>query len=138
MGGRGGRGGRKPTGVGDRVHVADWFSFTLPNYAIQPSVVRIIGESASGKAWLVDVETETQDGERDLVYQKYMPKAAAVTDAQLKAAEKIREKNYKDGQKRYAAMVEFAKKNNIKGVRVGLRKETILEKIRKAGSDYKY
>ena len=124
--------------VGDEVYVADWFRFDLPEYATQPSWVRIVEESASGKAWKVDIETETKDGERDLHFTKFIPKAAVKTESQVRAEEKQAQKRFESGAKRYNAMVEFAKSNGVKGVRVGLRKETILEKIRKAGLSYKY
>ena len=141
MGGRGGSSGISAGGVakvGDEVYVADWFSFDLPSYAMQPRMVRILEESASGKAWKVDIETETKDGERDLYYTKFIPKAAVKTKSQVRAEEKQAQKRFESGAKRYNAMVEFAKTNGVKGVRVGLKKETILEKIRKAGLSYKY
>lgn len=147
MGGRGGQSGlrgvlsgswNKEAQIGDEVHVASWFRFDLPDYAIQPSMVQIIGESASGKAWKVDISTETADGERDLYYTRYIPKKAVKTNYQLEKEWFQSEKNLKKGEKKYNKMIEFAKANGVKGVRVGLRKETILEKIKKAGLKYKY
>lgn len=141
MGGRGSSSGTASSSgakVGDDVYVANWFSFDLPNYAMQPKKVRIIEESASGKAWKVEIETETKDGERDLFYTKFIPKAAVKTESQVKAEIKKEKQRFESGAKRYNAMIEFAKKNGVKGVRVGLKKETILEKIKKAGLKYTY
>lgn len=141
MGGRGGSSGVSSGAqakIGDEVYVADWFSFDLPGYAMQPSTVRILDESASGKAWKVDIETETKDGERDLFYTKYIPKSAVKTESQVRAEGRRAQKKFESGMKKYNAMIDFAKKNGVKGVRVGLRKETILEKIKKAGFTYKY
>lgn len=143
MGGRGGVGGARdfkvvPAKIGDIITIAEWFHLDLPDYAIRPSEAEIIGESASGKAWKVWVETETLDGERDLHFTKYMPKAAARSPSEQLKAEADAEKRYRAGQKRYEKMIDFAKKNGIKGVRVGMRKETILARIKKAGLNYKY
>jgi hypothetical protein len=141
MGGRGGSSGvsiNRPAQIGDEVYVADWFKFDLPEYAMQPRRVRILEESASRKAWKVDIDTETKDGERGLYYTKFIPKAAVKTKGQVEFEQKQAQKNFESGAKRYNKMIEFAKAHGVKGVRVGLRKETILEKIKKAGLKYKY
>ena len=132
----------KPIAVGDEVRVADWFSFELPSYAIQPKKVRIVGESASGKAWRVDVYADSADGEREFYFSKYIPKAAARSEAQyqqeMQSRAQTQQQRFEAGQKRYNAMIEFAKSKKIKGVRVGLTKQTILRKIKEAGYDYEY
>lgn len=142
MGGRGSVSGIGSGGgaakIGDDVHRADWFQFDLPSYAAQPYSVKIIGESASGKAWKVDIETESISGEHDLNFTRFMPKSAAVTKAQRAAQQKAERKKYEQGKKKYSAMLKFAKENGVKGVREGLKKETILEKIKKAGLKYEY
>lgn len=143
MGGRGSSGGggsfaERPLAIGDDAIVADWFSFDLPSYAMRPGEVRIIGESKSGKSWKVDIETETLDGERDLYFTRYMPKAAAKTYAQAEREYKEQKKRFEEGVKKYEKLVEFAKKSGVKGVRVGMRKETILKKLNEKGIDYKY
>lgn len=140
MGGRGsasgiGGGGAK---IGDEVFKADWFNFELPYYAIQPSRVQIIGESASGKAWKVKIETGTIDGERDLYFTRYMPKAAIITKAQEEAWQKENIKKFEKGKQKYSKMIQFAKEHGVKGVREGLRTETILDKIKKAGLSYNH
>lgn len=128
--------------IGSHIHIQDWFTYDNPSYAIRTNRGQIVGESASGKAWKVGIETETADGERDVYIERWMPKKAVISkeqhDYELQQREKKWEKSFKKGEKKYAKMIEFAKKNNVKGVRVGLRKETILEKIKKAGLNYKY
>lgn len=142
MGGRGSSsgigGGGSGAKIGDEVHRAEWFNFDLPSYAMQPYNVKIIGESDSGKAWKVDIETESLSGEHDLYFTRFMPKSAVVTKSQMEAQRKAERKRYEQGKQKYSAMVKFAKENGVKGVREGLRKETILEKIKKAGLSYKY
>lgn len=145
MGGRGGAGGSNgvgqkstPAKIGDSIVTAKWFDFDLPDYAIKTNRATIIGESASGKAWKVRIETETLDGERDLVLTRYMPKSAALSPSEQAKAAKEAAARYKDGQNKYNKLIDFAKKNGIKGVRVGMRKDTILERIKKAGLFYKW
>lgn len=55
----------------------------------------------------------------------------------MEIEEKI-ENAYNKGIEKYNKMIDFCKKNSIKGVRVGLRKETILKKIQAAGLTYNY
>lgn len=144
MGGRGSKGksggggnsGNEKLKVGDEAIVKDWFTFDLPNYAKQPSKVEIIGESASGKAWKVSINTETKDGERDLYYTKFMPKSAAQSKKEYAKEKEASNKRYEKGVKEYAKMLDFAKKNGVKGVRKGLKKEKILQKIKDAGLNY--
>ncbi len=143
MGGRGGTSGfdaRQPK-IGDKVYIKDWFvsKVDLPNYAMKPTgLVEIVGESKSGKAYKVSIDTETLDGERDLHFERFVPKSVIETRSQRKKSEKEAEKRYNQGVKKYEKMIEFAKKNGVKGVRPGLRKETILKKIRDHGLNYNY
>lgn len=128
----------KSAKIGDEVYIAKWFKLELPSYAMQPHSVKITGESASGKAWKIDVDTETKDGEKDLYFSKYVPKAAVLTKSQRAEASKASQNRYESGKQKYSAMIKFAKDNGVKGVRTGMRKETILEKIKKAGLKYSY
>lgn len=101
---------------------------------------QIIGETE--KAWKMVFDTESLDGEHDVSFTSWVPKSVAETkkEYEKRVDKEIREseKRYEKGKKRYAKMIEFAKSNGVKGVRIGLRKETILEKIKKAGLKYKY
>lgn len=141
MGGRGSNSGLISASpkIGDHVYIKDWFldKLELPYYAMKPTwKVQIIEERE--KAYKVSIDTETLDGERDLHYTKFVPKSVVETQSQRKKAEKESRKRYETGKQKYDKMIAFAKEHEIKGVRVGLKKETILEKIRKAGFDYKY
>lgn len=124
--------------IGDEVYPADWFKFELPNYVMQPYSVKIIEESTSGKAYKVGIDTETIDGERDLHYTKYIPKSAVMTKVQREEQLQKEKARFEQGKQRYSEMLKFAKEHNIKGVREGLRKETILNKIKQAGLEYNY
>lgn len=128
--------------IGSEIHIQDWFKYDNPHYAFRRDSGQIVGESDSGKAWKVGIHTETVDGERDIYIERWMPKKAVISNEQYyyerEQWELKREKAFKKGEKKYSKMIDFAKQNNVKGVRVGMKKETVLEKIRKAGLNYKY
>lgn len=147
MGGRGASSslsGAKSTGaigelkIGDTAVVDDWFKFDLPNYAMQPKKVTIVGESTSGKAWKVDIETESKSGEHDLYFTRYAPKKALISQQESTNRIKQAQDRIDTGKQKYNDMVDFAKSKGIKGVRVGLKKDTILKKIKEAGYSYNY
>jgi hypothetical protein len=126
--------------VGDTVYIKDWFrdKIDLPSHAIgvtHNTTVKIIGETE--KAFKVSIDTETKDGEYDLHYNRFVPKSVVETKAQRIASDKAADARYEQGKKNYNKMIEFAKQHGVKGVRSGLRKETILKKIKEAGYTYK-
>lgn len=108
----------------------------MPDYALQPYEAKIIGETE--KAWKVSIECVTRDGENNVYFTKFMPKKAAMTKAERKRADEAEINRFKAGAERYSKMIEFAKAHGVKGVREGLRKETILKKIKDKGLDYDY
>lgn len=141
MGGRGaGSGIRRPEKpkIGDTLLIKSWFrgKIDIPYYAIPPYDGKIIAETE--KAYKMELYTESLDGEHDLKFTRYVPKSATETKAEREKEEKRQERRYEAGKKKYEKMLAFAKQNGVKGVRSGMRKDTILEKIRKAGLKYKY
>lgn len=66
----------------------------------------------------------------------WIPKSAMLTDEQY--AEQIAEeqKRFDEGCKRYEKLIAFAKENGVKGVRSGMRTETIMKKIESAGLNF--
>lgn len=145
MGGRGSAGGKNTLAapqVGDEIRVADWFRDKVdrPSYAMAPYGGRIIGESASRKAFKVSFDTETLDGERDISFTRYVPKSVVKTVAQDerdRAAEQKRYmKAYETGKQKYEKLLSFAK--GKVNVRNKMRKDTIIAKLKEAGYDYKW
>lgn len=66
----------------------------------------------------------------------WIPKSVFMTEEDYRIEREKEEKRiarFEKGKKRYEKLVEFAKANNVKGVRVGWRKETIINKIKNAG-----
>jgi hypothetical protein len=122
--------------IGDLVHIKSWFidKINKPNYAMSPyegEQYRIIQETE--KAYKISIDTETLDGEHDVSYTSWIPKSATQTNAQYLESRKQEEARYNKGVREYDRLIKFAKDNNIKGVRVGLKKKTILDKLEKAG-----
>ena len=69
-------------------------------------------------------------------FTKWIPKSCLMTEEDYRIEREKEEKRiarFEKGKKRYEKLVEFAKANNVKGVRVGWRKETIINKIKNAG-----
>ena len=66
----------------------------------------------------------------------WIPKSVFMTeeDYRIEREKEIeRAKRFEEGQRKYNELIEFAKENKVKGVRVGWRKETIINKIKDAG-----
>lgn len=84
------------------------------------------------KAYCLEIEYSTLDGEFDGVKKIWCPKSCVMSEDEIKA-EKER---FENSCNAYEAMISFAKANGVKGVRAGLKKETILKKIAEAGLTY--
>lgn len=120
------------------VYIKDWFINRIElgygKRAFNDQLCRIIKETE--KAYLLDVEWFTVDGEYDGSTYKWVPKSCTLTMKEHADIEERQEKAFEDGCRRYENLINFAKNNNVKGVRIGLRKETILKKIKDAGLEY--
>lgn len=117
------------------VYIKEWFLNRIElGYGKRPltyHLCNIIKETE--KAYLLEIEWCTVDGEYDGFSNRWIPKSCTLTvDEQIEIEEK-QEKAFEDGCKRYEKLLKFAKENDVKGVRKGLRKETILKKIEDAG-----
>lgn len=120
------------------VYVKDWFFDKMRDersgVRLHNSGSEVIGETE--KAYKIEVSYTTRDGERDGVTTMWCPKSCALSSEEYRAAIDAEAERYEDGCKAYDAMIKFAQENGIKGVRVGLRKATILKKIQEAGLDF--
>lgn len=117
-----------------KIVIKDWFENKLDlgyGKRLANKVADVVKETE--KAYLINVDWESLDGEFDGVQNVWIPKSATMTLEEADAEEKAQEARFKEGCDRYNKMIQFAKANGIKGIRVGLRKETILAKIEKAG-----
>lgn len=94
------------------------------------------------KAIKVGFTLETLDGEHDIHLKRWIPKSALESRKAYTKAEAERDKaaakKYNEGKTKYDKLIKFAKENNVKGVRVGLRKDTIIAKLKDKGIDYKW
>ena len=133
------QGSDKGSAIGSTVHVKDWFMRTLQERDRHFfSEVVILKETE--KAYFCEFDGETADGERDVWKKAWVPKSCTQTLEEYEIEERERnerlQKRFEEGKKAYEELVAWAKKNGVKGVRVGLRKETILKKIEEAGLTY--
>lgn len=155
MGGRGAGFNKKNkgsiiTGIADSdLKVKDWFQnkIELPNYVMHPRHSELHWGGMTilekrPKAIKVGFTLETLDGERDIHLKRWIPKSALESRKAYQKAEQEREKaslkKYNEGKTKYDKLIKFAKENNVKGVRVGLRKDTIIAKLKDKGIDYKW
>lgn len=122
--------------------VKDWFlrKINTPDYAMDASLselryggIRVLENRP--KAIKAGFTVETLDGEHDIHLSRWIPKSALESRRKYEVEAEARYRNY---QNKYSAAIEFAKKNNIKGVRRGLKKATILRKIKENGLDYEW
>lgn len=66
----------------------------------------------------------------------WMPKSCLKTKEEIQAEQEAAEKRFNDACNRYYELIEWCKANGVKGVRSGMRKETIMNKIKAAGLEY--
>lgn len=118
-----------------KVIIKDWFLNKLQeNNAFFSSEAEIIKETE--KAYFLDMEGQTADGEHDVFKKAWVPKSCTMTPEEAKAEREAEIKRFEEGKAAYEKMVAWAKEKGIKGVRIGLRKATILRKIKEAGLAY--
>lgn len=66
---------------------------------------------------------------------EWIPKSVIITEEEYIKEELEKEKRFKEGCEKYNDLLNFAK-SNIKGIRKGMRKETILRKLEENGIVY--
>lgn len=69
-------------------------------------------------------------------FNKWVPKSCLMSKEDFQKEKERFEKMvtaFDEGKRKYDELVKFAKENNVKGVRAGLRKQTIINKIENAG-----
>lgn len=102
------------------------YGFHLVNYIMQT-------EKETEKALYVAMEIVSNDGECERIFRTWVPKACVQTEEEYQAEVEAEIARFEAGKDRYNRLVEWAKMHGVKGIRVGLRKDTILAKIKDAG-----
>ena len=120
--------------------VKDWFDCKV-SYPFKASSnwrkeFDIVKESE--KAVLIEICIESRDGEWDGLSNVWVPKSCFESLEEYEKNEQEKEKRFEEGCKKYEQLIAFCKDNGIKGVRNGMRKETILNKILNLGLVYQY
>ena len=126
--------------VREDLKVKDWFNCNL-DYRVRPTSdwrkdFAIVKESE--KAVLIEICVESRDGEWDGLRNVWVPKSCFESLEEYEKHEQEKEERFQEGCKKYGQLIAFCKDNGIKGIRSGMRKETILNKILNAGLVYQY
>lgn len=120
------------------VYIKDWFFNKMQaearNIHLMYGAVEVVKETE--KAYQVSVEFATLDGEYDGEKLMWCPKSCTMTADEYEKETESQKARFESGCKKYEEMIKFAKDNGVKGVRSGMRKETILAKINNAGLTY--
>ena len=66
---------------------------------------------------------------------EWVPKSCTITEEEKKIEEQESERRFEEGCKKYEELLKFAKAN-LKGIRKGMRKDTIIKKLNDAGIEY--
>lgn len=90
-------------------------------------------EKETEKAYRVRMVIESCDGESERSIMVWVPKSCTQTAEEYESESKERTARFEAGKEKYAKLVEWAKAQGVKGVRVGLRKSTIIAKIEALG-----
>lgn len=118
----------------DGMRIKDWFVKKI----VIPCGFHLINdieciEKETEKAYFVRMTIETNDGEHERSFNTWVPKSCTQTVEEYETEAKERADRFEAGKERYAKLVEWAKAQGVKGVRVGMRKATILGKIEALG-----
>ncbi len=130
MGGRGADSGIK-SATGNRVaFMPDWFFKKIKgenrNIHLYEQGGEIVRETE--KAVLITVPYTTIDGEYDGVKKIWIPKSVALD-------KKGWDKSIKSGKQNYEKMLDYARAHGVR-VRKGMKKNTILKKIKESGLNF--
>lgn len=90
-------------------------------------------EKETEKALYVMMMIESADGEHETTFRTWVPKACVQTYEEYEAEIEAEKQRFEAGKDAYNRLVEWAKAQGVKGVRVGLKKDTILAKVAAAG-----
>jgi len=121
------------------VYIQKWFMANIKsdfhnNFNFFTREATVVHETE--KAYKVLIECSRIDGEWDGDKLIWVPKKCTMTAEEYEAEKAAAEKRFEDGCKAYDQLLSFAKANGVKGVRSGMRKSTILQKMREAGVAY--
>lgn len=120
------------------LYVQKWFMSKIKadnrNFTFFSRAGDVIKETE--KAVLISFEVSSIDGEWDGVKHIWVPKKCTMTEAEYQAELEADHKRFEDGCKAYDQLIAFAKANGVKGIRSGMRKSTIEQKMREAGVVY--
>ena len=117
------------------VYVQKWFMSKLKqenrNFNFFTRKMEVVRETE--KAYQGFIECSRIDGEWDGDKLIWVPKSCTLTEEEYQAELAAAETRFEDSCKACDELLTFAKANGVKGVRSGMRKATIEQKMREAG-----
>lgn len=122
------------------IYIKEWFFNKIQNehrnIHFLYDEVQIVKETE--KAYMVCIDYTTVNGEYESCKSVWVPKSCTMTKEEYEATLIEEKKRFEEGKAAYEKLIAWAKDQGVKGVRVGLRKETILKKINEAGLCYNF
>lgn len=120
------------------IYIKKWFMGNIKqenrNYNFYSRKAEVIHETE--KAYKVLIECSSIDGEWDGEKTVWVPKSCTMTGEEYQSEQADERKHFEDGCRAYDQLIEFAKANGVKGIRSGMRKATIEQKIKESGIEY--
>ena len=120
------------------VYIKKWFMANIKrdhrNFIFSTREAEVVRETE--KAYQVFLACASIDGEWDGDKLIWVPKSCTMTVEEYRAEQDAEQKRFEDGCKAYDQLIAFAKDNGVKGVRSGMRRSTIEQKMREAGIAY--
>lgn len=87
------------------------------------------------KAVQIEIDIESLDCEWEGTSKHWIPKSGFESRLEYEQRE---EERFQNGKDKYEKLINFCKENNVKGCRVGMRKDTLLCKIEDLGLKEKW
>lgn len=121
------------------IKVKDWFAskIHIPNGYNRPRILLALDVlKETEKAIQIEFEIlAIHSSLSDSYHKAWIPKSCIES---YKAYMEANQARFEEGKAKYEKMVAFAKANGVKGIRKGMRKETILKKIAEANLEYQW
>ena len=117
-----------------RVIIKEWFANKIDTpYGFRVWNRELRVEKETEKAYYGAIEVDSVDGEYEKTIHMWVPKMCTMTLEEAREHEEKEEKAIENGIEYNKKLVVFAKENGVKGVRIGLRTATLIDKIKAAG-----
>ena len=128
-------------GMKDDVFIPDWFMRKLETdggqntkYMFDSNHGKVVRETE--KAYMIELDYETLDGEWGGRKKVWVPKSVAQTYEQAQQAAAAKTEKMNNAFAEMDRLIQLGKDNGIKGIRRGMKRVTIEKMLRDAGVDF--